>query len=329
VHREYPNKISHVLNGDADARPPRELTPAFYGCYDWHSAVHNHWLLARLARYFPASPFAPRMVEALRQSLTADNIRCEVAYFNGEGRQSFERPYGLAWLLQLAQELGEWEAPGPRQLATHLQPLEMAAVARLETWLNKLDRPIRTGEHNQTAFSLGLMIDYAQSRNKPFLELLIGRAKKFYGKDKGWRFDFEPSGEDFLSPGLAEADAMRRVLSPPQFAAWFNGFFPRPLNLRPVVPPDRSDPKFSHLDGLNLSRAWMLEGIASALGGARVKRIQEMAGAHASAGLSALAGEHYVGSHWLGTFAVYLLTGRGMKVAVIARNRTASGDCDR
>lgn len=316
VHREYPNKISHVLSAEADVAPPRSLTPAFYGCYDWHSAVHNHWLLARLARLFPDARLAPAARQALEQSLTSENIGGEVAYLTGEGRQSFERPYGLAWLLQLAQELDEWNDPAASALAANLLPLEQAARQRLSDWLPKLPFAVRSGEHSQTAFALGLMIDYAHGRNHgAFLDLLRRRAREFYLGDKNWPIAYEPSGEDFLSPGLAEADLMRRVLAPQEFAAWLDGFFPQSLDsFRPVNSPDPSDPKFSHLDGLNLSRAWMLEGVASALAkdDSRAAVLLAAAKAHGEAGLAAIGGEHYVGSHWLGTFAVYLLTHRGI-----------------
>lgn len=316
VHREYPNKISHVLNREADAGTPRRLTPAFYGCYDWHSAVHNHWLLARLARLSPDALFAQAATQALERSLGAENIRGEVAYLNGEGRQSFERPYGLAWLLQLAQELREWDTPAARALAASLRPLEQLAVQRVAGWLPKLPYPVRSGEHSQTAFALGLMIDYARAKNdRVFLETLLGRAHAFYLADKNCPLQYEPSGEDFLSPNLAEADVMRRVLTKQEFAAWFNGFLSElPESFQPVMSPDPSDPKFSHLDGLNLSRAWMLEGIVSALpdGDPRAGDLRARAQAHSAAGLAAVTGEHYVGSHWVGTFAVYLLTRRGI-----------------
>lgn len=318
VHREYPNKISHILSGYSDARSPRQLTPAFYGCYDWHSAVHNHWLLARVARMFPDMAFARVARESLQRSLTPENIQGEVDYLAGAERQSFERPYGLSWLLQLVQELDEWKDPAGQKLAADLLPLEQLAIDRLESWLPLLPHPVRTGEHNQTAFALGLMIDYARhKKSASFLEWLIERAHHLYYRDKDWPLNYEPSGEDFFSPGLAEADVIRRMLPPPAFGEWLSGFLPRGLGgMRPVISPDRSDPKFSHLDGLNLSRAWMLEGIASGLRSddPRAVTLQKLADAHAEAGLAALAGNYYVGSHWLGTFAVYLLTRRGISL---------------
>jgi hypothetical protein len=319
AHKEYPNHMSHTLNSDADAAPPRELTPAFYGCYDWHSSVHGHWLLVRLARTFPDAPFVQPAREALRQSLTAKNIAQEAAYLRGEGRASFERPYGLAWLLQLAAELKEWDDPQAREMAANLRPLEEAALARLTGWLPKLANPVRIGEHDQTAFALSLMLDYANgSGNRQFADLIVSRATQFYLGDKDCPLAYEPSGEDFLSPCLGEADLMRRVLPSQEFASWLGAFLPqidRSRNgswLQPVASPDRSDPKLAHLDGLNLSRAWMLEGIAAGLpkGDKRLASIAAAAAAHRQAGLAAVTGEHYEGGHWLGSFAVYLVTQR-------------------
>ncbi len=210
VAKEYPNKISHNLNSDADVAPPRKLTPAFFGCYDWHSSVHGHWLLVRLTRTFPDAPFAAAARDALRKSLSAENLQAEAAYLRGEGRASFERPYGLAWLLQLCAELREWDDPQARELATNLQPVEAAALERLTNWLPKLSHPVRIGEHNQTAFSLGLMLDYARVvKNDEFAKLVSTKARQFFGTDKNAPLAYEPSGEDFLSPCLAEADVMR------------------------------------------------------------------------------------------------------------------------
>ncbi len=319
VHKEYPNKLTHSLNSDADVAPPRKLTPAFYGCYDWHSSVHGHWLLARLARSLPDAPFTPEARAALAQSLTEANMTQEVAYLKAEGRSSFERPYGLAWLLQLGLELREWEkteqSPSIRALSANLQPLEQAAVERLKTWLPKLSHPVRSGEHSQTAFAMGLAIDYARNAgDRDFLNLLLAKARDFYGADKNCPLAYEPSGEDFLSPCLAEADVMRRVLSPDDFADWLRQFLPQIPNhmsnlwLQPEKSTDPSDPKLAHIDGLNLSRAWMLDGIASGLPRTdpRLGALEKCAAAHRSAGLAAVTGEHYEGGHWLGSFAVYL-----------------------
>jgi len=323
VHKEYPNHISHTLNSDADVAPPRKLTPAFYGCYDWHSSVHGHWLLVRLVRTFPDAPFVTADREALRQSLTAGNLGQEALYLRGQGRASFERPYGLAWLLQLAAELREWDDPQAKEMATNLRPLEQVVLERLNAWLPKLSNPVRIGEHDQTAFGMGLILDYAHSAgDQKFVELLVSKAKQFYLSDKNCPLAYEPSGEDFLSPCLGEADLMRRVLTGKEFAAWLKTFLPQISKsggawLQPVVSPDPSDPKLAHLDGLNLSRAWMLKGIASALpkNDKRLAAINAAAEAHERAGLAAVTGEHYEGGHWLGSFAVYLVTHRGIPQA--------------
>jgi Protein of unknown function (DUF2891) len=321
VHQEYPNKISHVLNSDADVAPPRRLTPVFYGCFDWHSSVHGHWLLARLARTFPGAPFTPKAVAALQQSLSRANLEQEARYLNGQGRASFERPYGLAWLLQLGQELSEWNHPAAREMAANLRPLEDAAGARLKVWLPKLSYPVRSGEHSQTAFALGLILDSARaSGNREFAALAAHRTRAFYLDDKNCPLSFEPSGEDFLSPCLAEADVMRRVLPVAEFAKWLSQFLPEiPLDgstrwLSPAVVTDPSDPRLAHLDGLNLSRAWMLEGIMSALPNTDRRRpsLQAAIAAHRATGLASVTGAHYEGGHWLGSFAVYLVTRRGI-----------------
>jgi hypothetical protein len=322
VHREYPNKIAHVMNGDADARPPRELTPAFFGCYDWHSAVHGHWLLARLLRMRPRAAFAADARAALARSLTAENLAAEARYLQGAGRVSFERPYGLAWLLQLAAELREWDDPDAGRWSAALEPLERESAARIAAWLPKLSNPIRIGEHSQTAFSFGLILDWARTAHDASMQRLVeARARAYYGGDTGCPLAYEPSGEDFLSPCIAEADLMRRVLPPPEFARWLGRFLPTlPARadarwLAPAVVTDPSDPKLAHLDGLNLSRAWMLEGIASGLPARSPQRpaLLAAAAAHRSAGLRAVTGEHYEGGHWLGTFAVYLVTSRGLR----------------
>jgi hypothetical protein len=322
VYREYPNKIAHVLNGEGDVRSPRELTPAFYGCYDWHSSVHGHWLLARLARLHPRAPFAAAARAALAQTLTEKNIAAEVAYLQGAGRASFERPYGLAWLLQLATEMMSWDDPQAREWSLVLRPLEVEAAQRIMTWLPKLRYPIRVGEHSQTAFAFGLIHDWAVERGDVgMLRLIESRARDYYLRDADCPMAYEPSGEDFLSPCIAEADFVRRVLVSDEYASWLKRFLPgipadgRADWLAPGEVTDRSDPKLAHIDGLNLSRAWMLEGIASRLpaGDSRLPAIRAAAAAHARAALPAVTGEHYEGGHWLGTFAVYLTSRAGRR----------------
>ena len=322
VHKEYPNKISHTLQSDADVGAPRRLTPAFCGCFDWHSAVHGHWLLARLARTFPAAPFAARARAALAESLTDANIAAEVAYLGVAERADFERPYGLAWLLQLAAELREWDDPQARRWSATLAPLERAAADRLAAWLPRLSHPVRSGEHGQTAFAFGLVLDWARvAGDEAMARLVRERSAALYLADRGCPLAYEPSGQDFLSPCLAEADLVRRWLAPVELAAWLGAFLPQlPLDgnaswLTPAMVTDPTDGKLAHLDGLNLSRAWMLEGIAAALpdGDPRVAGLRAAALTHRASGLAAVTGEHYAGGHWLASFAVYLVTGRGLR----------------
>jgi hypothetical protein len=318
VHKEYPNKISHVLNGEADVAPPRALTPVFYGCFDWHSSVHGHWLLARLAREFPDAEFAGPARSALAASFSPEKVGAEVVYLKAAGRVSFERPYGLAWLLQLTAELRSWDDADAQRWAAILQPLEAEAAARIREWLPKLRYPIRVGEHSQTAFAFGLIRDWSNvAGDAAMRELIDERSRFYYLDDADCRLEYEPSGEDFLSPCIAEADLMRRVLPAREFAGWLTRFLPEiPSDtatqwLEPGIVTDRADPKLAHIDGLNLSRAWMLRGMASGLAARDVRRaaLEAAAARHAAAALPAVTGEHYEGGHWLGSFAVYLLSG--------------------
>lgn len=331
VEKEYPNKIAHVLSSDEDAGTPRELTPAFYGCYDWHSSVHGHWLLVRVARATNDAALREKLVRTLARNINAANIEQEVQYFEGPGRGSFERPYGLAWLLQLTAELDEASAqPSEHQaqwsaMRAALAPLEKVAVVRFMTWLPKLSHPIRTGEHSQTAFAFGLAYDYAQrarNKNAEFAKLLRETSLAFYAGDVNCPLAFEPSGQDFLSPCLAEADLMRRMLSTDEYTVWLGDFLPGiPTDpdaaagwLEAATVTDKSDGKLAHLDGLNLSRAWMLRAMAGALREDDPRRAVLLAAskAQADAGLAAVTGEDYAGGHWLGSFATYLVTDRGL-----------------
>jgi hypothetical protein len=321
VHQEYPNHVSVTLTSDSDVHSPRDMTPAFFGCLDWHSAVHGHWLLVRLLRQYPKARFADQARAAIKESLTAEHIATELAFLHHDGRASFERPYGLAWLLQLSAELQRWDDPEARELAATLQPLAVEVAQRVKSWLPKLHYPIRIGEHSQTAFSFGLIWDWAQLTNDSEMQSMLKDAgQRFYFQDRSCPLRYEPSGEDFLSPCLAEADLMRRLLGQKEFAKWLTNFLPMIPNdakkswLTPAIVTDRSDPKLAHIDGLNLSRAWMLEGIANALPNADQRRqnLLATATAHSEAAIPEVTGEHYEGGHWLGTFAVYLTTKAGM-----------------
>ena len=323
LHEEYPSHLSHTMDSDADALPPHLLTPAFYGCYDWHSDVHGHWLLVRLLHRNPDAAFAPEARAAVARSLTAENIAGELAYLKRADRESFERPYGLAWLLQLTAELRGWNDSQAQEWLHVLRPLEAEAVLRFKIWVGKLHYPIRIGEHDQTAFSFGLIWDWAGvAGDEQMRSVLSYAARRFYLEDRNCPLNFEPSGEDFLSPCLAEADFMRRVLEPEAFGRWLAAFLPdiphrglKKVWLQPAVVTDRADPKLAHLDGLNLSRAWMLEGIAHGLPAEdrRVPVLLASAQLHRDAALPAVTGEHYEGGHWLGTFAVYLTSQAGLR----------------
>ncbi len=321
VRREYPNKISHVLTSDGDVAAPRELYPAFYGCFDWHSAVHGHWLLVRLASLNPDNAFRAPILEALLTNITAENIAGEVAYYTGEDRASFERPYGIAWYLQLVAELEETTDPDLKALRDILQPLEAEIVTKVKAWLPKLAYPIRLGTHNQSAFAFALLLDYARTVGDTELgQMLVEKSRRFHLEDVNCPIAYEPSGEDFLSPCLMEADLMRRVLSEQEFASWLGVFLPDiPVIggddwLEPGVVLDASDGKLVHLDGVNLSRAWALEGIAHGLPDTdpRIPALLASAELHKKTGIAAVSDEHYSGSHWLASFATYLVTQRGI-----------------
>jgi hypothetical protein len=323
VHREYPNKIAHVLNSAADAQPPSRLYPVFYGCFDWHSAVHGHWLLVRLLRVVPAEALGPELageiVAALNRSFQPEAVAVEVAYLQGENRASFERPYGLAWFLRLTAELREWDDPRARAWLQTLMPLETAVVEQIRSWLPKLAYAIRLGTHNQSMFAFGLMLDWARAAGDLETESLIReRSLAFHLDDRNCPITYEPSGEDFLSPCLMEADLMRRLLPQAAFAEWLSAFLPgiptdgRPDWLAVGIVTDPTDGKLVHLDGVNLSRAWNLQNIAAALPVEDPRRAALIAArdVHAEAGIANVSAEHYEGSHWLASFATYLVTRR-------------------
>ncbi len=317
VHLEYPNKLDHVINDASEVQSPRALHPVFYGCFDWHSSVHGHWLLVRILRTYPDLAEANDIRTALDRNLSAENVLAETAYLDRPNRQSFERTYGWAWLLKLAEELHSWDDVQARRWGQKLRPLADALVTRYLDFFPKQTYAIRTGVHPNTAFGLAFALDYARATGHARLEsLILERSRTYYLKDKDYPSSWEPGGEDFFSPALMEADLMRRVLSPPDFHRWFRRFLPRIAEgghaslLRPAVVTDRTDPKLVHLDGLNLSRAWCMRNIASALPpGDEARRVLTAASAdHAMAGLEHVASGDYAGEHWLGTFAVFLLS---------------------
>ena len=313
ARREYPNKLDHVMTGVDDARSPRDLHPSFYGCFDWHSAVHGHWMLARLLRACPELPEAGAIRGLLDEHLAPERVLAETAYFTAPGRRSFERTYGWAWLLKLAEELERAGTPEACRWHAHLQPLTDAVGTAFEAFLPRQAYPIRTGVHPNTAFSLSLALDQARVSGNTRLEaLLVERAHAWFLKDRDAPLAWEPGGEDFLSPCLEEASLMAKVLPPRAFSPWLEAFLPGLLDrgdLQPARVADRTDPKLVHLDGLNLSRARNLRELAATLapGDPRRAALTEASRRHARAALPHVASGHYEGEHWLATFAVRLL----------------------
>ena len=327
INKQYPNKISHVLNSAADVAEPEKLTPVFYGCYDWHSAVHGHWLLTRLWGQDLVPEMDEEIAAALAANFTTEKIAGEIAYFNGDDRKAFERPYGIAWFLQLTTELREiadgegGKAEQAKVWLTRLEPLESVIVGNIKGWLPKLAYPIRLGTHNQSAFALGLFLDWAdRSGDDEMASLVRNKALGFHSNDQNCPMAYEPSGEDFLSSCLMVADLMRRVMDGDEFASWLSDFLPAiPTDgsdgwLKVGIVNDPTDGKLVHLDGLNLSRAWALEGMASALPVDDQRRASLLASAslHGNSGENSVRTPHYSGSHWLASFATYWRTRRGI-----------------
>ena len=308
VGREYPNKLDHTMNDASEVQGPKALHPSFYGCYDWHSAVHAHWMLSRLLRKFPQLPEAAQVRAAFDEHFAPKAIAQEVAYFGQPNRKSFERTYGWAWLLELQAELLQW--PEAHAWAEQLQPLADTVVKAFEDFLPRQDYPIRTGVHPNTAYALGMVFDYARAAHDDKLAALAKeRAQAYYGKDTDAPLKWEPSGEDFLSPSLEEAALMAQVLTPAKFAAWSARFLPDLGKLKPARVSDRTDPKIVHLDGLNLSRARCLYALAQALP-KKAAALRELADAHGEATLPHIESGSYEGEHWLATFAVRMLDAR-------------------
>jgi hypothetical protein len=317
IQKEYPSKPADVLNSAKDIKAPRAMHPAFYGSFDWHSSVHGHWMLVRLLRLFPKLPEQKQIRTVLREHLSARNLQVEADYFAQPNRQSFERTYGWAWLLKLAEELHGWNDPDARAWSKNLKPLVDTIVTRFMAFLYKQTYPIRSGVHPNTAFGLAFALDYARAVGHDKLrELVKKRSRNYFGQDVNLPAAWEPDGADFFSPSLMEVDLMRRVLAGVEFREWLLQVLPglawgAPKTLfAPATVSDRTDPQIVHLDGLNLSRAWCMRSIASALpkGDAKRKVLTASAARHAQAALPHVASGDYVGEHWLASFAVYLLS---------------------
>lgn len=314
VDREYPNKPGSVVDGDATVVPPRLRTPAFFGCFDWHSAVHGHWTMAAILRRFPDAPRAADIRAALDRHLAPDRIAAEVAFFELPRNRTFERPYGWAWLLRLAAELRAWDDPDARRWADALAPLGDLLARRTADYLARLSVPCREGTHQNTAFALAHVLDWARAAGDDgTAATIVARARDFYLADRACPVAYEPSGEDFVSPCLAEADLMRRVLPPDAFAGWLDAFLPDPASdafgplRRPAEVRDAHDPRIGHLIGLSFHRAWTMAGIAGALAAddPRGATLRDLARLHLASGLRQMGDSGYSGEHWLASFAMF------------------------
>lgn len=310
VQQEYPNKLGQTIGGNEDLQSPKSLHPAFFGCFDWHSAVHGHWSLVSLLKQFPELENAEEARLKLKTNMSKENVLAEVEYFNGKHNTSYERTYGWAWLLKLAEELHTWDDPLARELEQNLQPLTDLIVSKYITFLPKLNYPIRVGEHTNTGFGLAFAWDYANTLNHVELKKMIEtRARDFYLNDADCPLTWEPSGFDFLSPCLEEAEIMSRVLSQEEFKTWFEAFLPNAKNPNFDFPvgevSDRTDGKLVHLDGVNFSRAWALFAISNKLQG--YDHLKVLAQKHIEYSLPNLVGDDYEGGHWLGSFAIYAI----------------------
>lgn len=311
IQQEYPNKLNQVLGEANDLLPPTELHPAFFGCFDWHSSVHGHWMLVKLIKLFPDIPEVELIREKLGQNLSYKNIQAELAYFNGTHNKTFERTYGWAWLLKLAQELNEWDDKQGAIWYKNLKPLTDLITIKYEEFLPKLTYPIRTGEHPNTAFAISLAYDYALSTgNNSLKQLLEERSRDFFLDDTGCPVSWEPNGFDFLSPCLEEANLMERILSQEEYYVWIRDFIPDFGVMIPAIVSDRSDPKIVHLDGLNFSRTWCLYGISKSLPNPQKESLKKIADNHFEASFAYIFSGNYEGEHWLASFALLALTSR-------------------
>ncbi len=307
---EYPNKLGQILGSEKDLKGPKELRPVFYGCFDWHSAVHGYWSIVRLLKEFPQLDADHKIRAVLNKHITPEHVQQEIAFFNDENNLSFERTYGWAWLFQLQYELLNWNDADASRWAITLQPLADLLESRYISYLPKLVYPIRAGQHDNSAFSLNLSLDYARFvKHEKLEQVLIENGKRLFEKDVQYNLDYEPSGYDFLSPGLEQALFMSKVLEEKEFRSWLKDFMPQlfkpDFNLEPALIKDRTDGKLVHLDGLNFSRATCLNGLAKQL--PELQHLRKIAHKHLEFSIHHIQNDDYMGSHWLGTFALYSL----------------------
>ena len=308
---EYPNKLGQTIGSAEDLKEPHQLHPVFYGCFDWHSSVHGYWSMVKLLKEFPELNNYRAVKSKLQENLTKENVLAEVEYFKGEHNKTYERTYGWAWLLKLAEELHTWDDPIAHELVQNLQPLTDLISQMYIDFLPKLLYPIRIGEHTNTAFGLTFAWDYANTTNHKELKRIIElKAKEFYLNDHNCPIDWEPSGYDFLSPCFEEIDLMRRVLNKNEFYKWIDAFMPaiklKDFDISVGEVSDRKDGKLVHLDGLNYSRAWVMYGLANQH--PEYKHLINVANKHVNYSLPNLVDDNYEGGHWLGSFAIYALS---------------------
>lgn len=309
---EYPNKLGQVLGSAEDLKSPKELRPIFYGCFDWHSSVHGYWSIVQLLQQFPELDEEQKIREVLNQHITPENVAIELAFFVDSNNSNFERTYGWAWLFKLQESLHTWDDPDARRWKDTLQPLVDLLVSKYHDYLPKLVYPIRTGQHDNSAFGLSLSLDYARTvQDHDFEALIVDHARRLFSADSGCPIAYEPSGYDFLSPCLEEAYLMAKVMRSTEYQKWLKNFMPQlfdtSFKLKPAVVKDRSDGKLVHLDGLNYSRAACLYGIVKT-DEQRFGHLVQSAQEHIAFSLPNLSAEDdYMGSHWLGTFALYAI----------------------
>lgn len=309
---EYPNKLGQVLGSAADLKSPKDLRPIFYGCFDWHSSVHGYWSIVELLQKYPNLDKDGAIRAKLNQHITPENVATEMAFFDDSNNSSFERTYGWAWLFKLQESLSSWDDPDAKKWKENLQPLVDLLVNKYIEYLPKLVYPIRAGQHDNSAFSMSLSYDYAKTvGNKKFESVLVDQGKRLYLKDVNCDLAYEPSGYDFLSPCLEEAYFMSKIMNGQEYDIWLNKFlapiFDKGFELKPAVVKDRSDGKLVHLDGLNYSRAACLYGIAKK-SELDLGHLEKIANDHLQFSINNLsAQDDYMGSHWLGSFALYAM----------------------
>ncbi|WP_116789431.1 DUF2891 domain-containing protein [Flavobacterium psychrotrophum] len=309
LQQEYPNKLGQLLADASELGTPRQLHPAFYGCFDWHSSVHGHWSLVYLLKHFPNLENREEIISKLNTNLSKENIAQEVAYISKKHEKSFERTYGWAWLLKLQQELDAYNEPFAKKLSQNLLPLTKLVSERYIEFLPKLNYALRVGTHPNTAFGLSFAWDYAvQTKNIPLQNSIRENALRLFKNDKNGPFEWEPSGTDFLSPCMEEIGIMQRIMPEKEFLKWLKDFAPKLFdknyNWEPGKVSDRTDGLLVHLDGLNFSRAWNFYHLAKQFP-KQLSHLNTLADKHLNYSLPAVVDGNYEGEHWLASFALH------------------------